>query len=174
LKPDNFAFGYGDPKRNSGKYDAASKRLKQVQGQIDRLALAIRESDVPVQELMVQLKPLHLERESLTQQVKRLEADANVVSFHPNIAKTFVANVRELLRGMRQTETDPKARAGLRKLLDSIVVHKTERRQPYEITPYTRLSTLMGVDAPEATEEPAAFEGVAIATESRQPSASSQ
>jgi site-specific DNA recombinase len=129
---------------------ATRKRLDRVQAQIDRLIIAIRDGDLPVKGLMAQAKPLEAERIGLTEQLRLIEAQGNV-SLHPAAVDAYGANIQklheELAQGLaRGGDITPDARAAFRNVMDTIVVHPTGKRMPYEFTPHARLGAIMGVE----------------------------
>jgi site-specific DNA recombinase len=126
--------------------DAASlrKQLSRLQVKIDRLVTAIRDSDLPVQELTAQLKPLEIERAGTAERLRLIEAEGNVVELHPAVIKTYQANVERLHSALVKNALTPENRQAFRNLIDTIVVHPTGKRMAYSFTPYGRLGALMG------------------------------
>jgi site-specific DNA recombinase len=150
---------------------AVRKRLARVQVQIDRLVEAIRDGSVPVKSLVDQLKPLEAERVGLEERLRLVEQQGNVVSLHPKAVDAFAANVDKLCVALEAGTTEPGIRAAFQNVIDSVVVHPTARRMPYEFTPYARLGALAGVDlfpGKRTPEEILQSEGVAnFATDNR-------
>ena len=133
-------------KRSRGELVAARKRLNRVQVQIDRLVIAIRDSNLPVKDLVAQLNPLDAERAGLTERLRLLEAESNIVTLHPTAINAYKMNIEKLHQALSRDTLTPENRAAFRNVLDSIVVHPTEKRAPYEFTPYGRLAAIMGVE----------------------------
>src|SRR4029077_20666418 len=74
-----------------------------------------------------------------------------VVRLHPKTVNTYVENMQRVLsiavgaakEGFKNT---PEVRHAVRMMVDSIVVHPTAKRMPYEISPYVRLGAVLGMD----------------------------
>jgi site-specific DNA recombinase len=130
------------------RVDTASitKALNRIHVKIDRTVAAIRDSDIPVQQLVDQLKPLELERIGLAERLRLVE-QSNVVNLHPKIVDAFVANVETLWTALtKEGEMQPGAREAFRNIIDTVVVHPTAKKRPYETTAYARLGAIAGID----------------------------
>ncbi|MCG2668760.1 recombinase family protein [Bradyrhizobium sp. GCM10023182] len=118
---------------------------------IDRVVTAITESDEPVKALTEKLRRLETERAGLEEKLRLIESDggANVVSLHPASIGKFATSI-DALHAALTRGGDPVAlapfRSAFRNVFDRIVVHPTGKRMPYEITPYARLSAIIGVE----------------------------
>jgi site-specific DNA recombinase len=55
-------------------------------------------------------------------------------------------SVYEVHRAMTKKPDTPEARVAFRNLIDSIVVHPTAKRMPYEFTPYARIAAIQGLN----------------------------
>jgi DNA invertase Pin-like site-specific DNA recombinase len=134
-------------KRNRGEAADVRKRLNRVQVAIDRIVMAIAESDTPVAELTARLKPLEIERAGLTERLRLVEAESNVVDIHPAAIKDYQRNIERLHEALTTAkELTPENRSAFRNVFDSIVVHETPKGADYEFTPYARLGALMGIE----------------------------
>jgi hypothetical protein len=81
-----------------------------------------------------------------------IDADGgcNVVTLHP----TMIQNFRKNIEAMHTALTNPKLseaelapfRVAFGNVFDQIKVHPTGKRRPVEVTPYCRISAIMGVD----------------------------
>jgi site-specific DNA recombinase len=147
--------------------DSAQKQLNRVSVQNDRIVTAISDSDEPVKALMDKLKNLEIERGSLTEKVRLIEAEGNVVTLHPAAIDKFGTTMEEIHTALTESDLDVRQaapfRAGFRNVFERIVVHPTARRQPYAVTPYARLAAIMGLKLfPEirSTTEMLAEQGV--------------
>jgi site-specific DNA recombinase len=118
---------------------AVQKKLDQVSVQIDRVVNVIATMNTPVKELADKLDSLEGERAGLAERVRLLQAEGNVVHLHPNALKAYRDNLIRLLGSLKGTATTPEHHAAFRMLFDSIIVHKTAKRMPYEVTPYARV-----------------------------------
>jgi site-specific DNA recombinase len=137
--------------------ETARKQLNRVEVQISRLVDAIADSDQPVKPLVAKLDALEGERASLAERLRLLEAEGNVVRLHPQAVDTYCKNMEQLHRALCNADAamTPENRTALRMVFDSIVVHPTAKRMPYEFTPYARLGAILGVDLAPA-KRPAA------------------
>jgi site-specific DNA recombinase len=131
--------------------DSTQRALNRANVAIERVVTAITDSDKPVKALTEQLKKLEAERVSLTEKLRLIDADGqtNVVSLHPVTMEKFAASIdglHKLLIERRGAVEAAGVRSAFRNIFETIVVHPTGKRMPYEITPYARLSAIMGVD----------------------------
>jgi site-specific DNA recombinase len=133
-------------KKTRGDAAQTRKQLNRIQMQIDRLVVAIRDSDVPVHDLLPQLKPLDAERAGLMERLRLIEPNNNVVHLHPNVIEAYSLNVEKLHAALTLDSMSAENRTAFRNVIDTIVVHPTGKRMAYEFTPYGRLSAIMGVD----------------------------
>lgn len=153
-------------KEASSERDSVQKVLNRVTVQIDRYITAIGESEEPVKAIMDRLKVLEAERGGLVEKLRLIEADGNVVSLHPAAIDKFAASIEQMhaaLTGDLKPEAMAPFEAAFRNVFDRIVVHPTKKRHPYEVTPYARLSAIMGVELfpkVRTTEEMLAEQGL--------------
>jgi len=123
--------------------DGTTKRLNRVTVQIDRLVTAI-EGGGNIPALVARLKPLEDERAGLEDRLRTLQSD-NVVSLHPAAIEVYKANVVRLHKALISSKPlESEDRVAFRNLIDSIVVHPTGKRRPYEFSVYGRLSAILG------------------------------
>jgi site-specific DNA recombinase len=138
-------------KQANADAESTKRQLKRVQVKIDRLVAAIRDSGDALPELQAEIKPLAAERAGLQERLRLVEAETNVVTLHPKAMDAYRTNVEGLHEALIADTHSAEDRAALyaafRNVIDCIVVHPTEKREPYEITPYARLGALTGVDA---------------------------
>jgi len=132
-------------RKNNSERRAVQKRLNNLNVQIDRICNSIRDDfDVPVKLLTAKLKPLEAERVGLDERLRWLESKRNVVAMHPAAAASFQAAVERLHAGLNADAISDECRVAFRNLIESIEVHPTAKRAPYEFTPHTRLGVLVG------------------------------
>jgi site-specific DNA recombinase len=122
------------------------RELNRIQVKIDRLVDAIENSNQPVKALMAKLNPLDIERAGLTERLRLLEVENNVIDLHPGAIEAYRKNVEKLHEAFARNAMTNENRAAFRNLIDSIVVHQTAKRAPYEFTPYGRLGAILGID----------------------------
>jgi site-specific DNA recombinase len=137
-------------RERQNRTDAASirKQLNRVQVQIDRLVAAIMHTGTPIPELTDRLQPLEIERAGLTERLRLVDAETNVVQLHPAAITSYRANVIKLHEALSRDALTLENRQAFRNLIDSIVMHPSPKhrgmKQPYEFTPMGRLSAIMG------------------------------
>jgi site-specific DNA recombinase len=147
--------------------DKAKMELNRVTLQINRIVTAISDSDAPVKVLVEKLNKLETEHASLTEKARLIEAEGNVVTLHPAAIDKFANSMEEIhaaLTGDLDVQQLAPFRAAFRNVFERIVVHPTAKRKPYEVTPYARLSAIMGLELfpkMRSTKELLAEQGVA-------------
>ena len=133
-------------KKNRGDVTSIKKALNRVMVKIDRTIAVIRDSDLPLKPLTAELQTLERERIGLAERLRLLE-QSNVVNLHPKAIDGFVANVETLWGALtKDGEIEPGAREAFRNVIDTVIVHPTGKRMPYETTAYARIGAISGVD----------------------------
>ena len=133
-------------KKHSIEKVAVEKQRNRVVTQIDRLVTAISDTDEPLPGLMQQLKERERERVGLEERLRQIKGASNVVTLHPNVIEEYQANVEKLHSALTRNPDDQENHIAFRNMINSIVVHPTEYRAPYEVSVFGRLSAIMGVD----------------------------
>lgn len=136
-------------KETRGELNAAQKQLNRVTVAIDRAVTAITDSDEPIKGLVDKIKALEIERAGLAEKVRLIEAEGNVVSLHPAAIDQFSAAMNELHKALTSDIDDlayAPFRAAFYNVFERIVVHPTPKRTLPEVTPYARLSAIMGFE----------------------------
>jgi site-specific DNA recombinase len=133
-------------KENSGARQAAQKQFDRLNIQIARLVAAIEDSDQPVKELMASIKAKEIERVALAERIRLLGAESNVTTLHPHTITAFGKSIETLHAKLKRNADDPECRMAFGNIIDSIIVHPTDKGRPYEISLYARLSAIIGVD----------------------------
>jgi site-specific DNA recombinase len=136
----------------SGDRETAERNLNRTIEKIDRIVNAMTDPDMPLAPLKEKLRALELERAGHADKLRMAEADGggNVVTLHPSMIQSF----RTSIEAMHAALTDIKLsdaelapfRVAFGNVFDRIVVHPTGKRRPVEVTPYARISAIMGVD----------------------------
>jgi site-specific DNA recombinase len=132
-----------------GDFEKAKKQLNRVTVQIDRIVTAISDSDDPVKVLMGKLKMLEIERAGLAEKVRLIEAEGTVITLHPAAIGKFADSMEEIhtaLTGDLDIKELAPFRSAFRNTFERIVVHPTDKKKPYEVTPYARLAAIMGLE----------------------------
>ena len=82
--------------------------------------------------------------------IKADGGDNKVVTLHPAIIQRFRENLEKMAGALSNTKLSEAELAPFRvafgNAFDCVVVHPTGKRQPVEVTPYARISAIMGVD----------------------------
>jgi site-specific DNA recombinase len=133
-------------KKDSVEKATAETRRNRLLVQIGRITDAIADSDEPLPSLLEKLKEKEVERVALEERLQRLAATGNVVTLHPNVIRDYQANVEKLHQALVSNPDGHAPRLAFRNMVDSIVVHPVDFRQPYEVTVYGRLSAIMGMN----------------------------
>jgi site-specific DNA recombinase len=150
-------------KENNGARQAAVKQFDRLNIQIAKLVRMIDEEDDMPRELLASLKAKEIERRSLEERIRLLQAESNVTTLHPTVIKAFGKSIETLHAKLKRNPDDPECRMAFGNIIDSIIVHPTENGKPYDISLYARLAAIMGVDlfpAPRTNKEIVAAEGL--------------
>jgi DNA invertase Pin-like site-specific DNA recombinase len=157
-------------------HDKVQRDLNRTLEKIDRIVTAMTDPDMPLAPLKDKLKALELERAGLDNRLRMIKADGgdNVVTLHPTMIQRFRKNLEsmvEALSNTKLTEADVAPfRVAFGNVFDRVVVHKVGKRKPVEVTPYARVSAIMGVDivpkmrAPEKVLEDQGLTNLVLAT----------
>src|SRR5262245_17268647 len=121
-------------------------QLTRTEAKITRLVDAIENSDLPVATLTEKLQGLELDRVSLAERLRLVEAEGNVVDLHPATLKGYQANLEQLYKALKSDPAAPEVAAAFQNVIDSIIVHPAAKGEKFEITPLGRLGAIMGVD----------------------------
>jgi site-specific DNA recombinase len=127
--------------------------LTRVTIQIDRYVTAIGETDQPVKGLVDKIKTLEAERVGLEGRLALIDAEnggaTNVVTLLPVTLDKFRDNIETIhaaLTGELEGERAEPFRAAFRNLFEKVVVHETRPMERYEVTPFARISAILGVE----------------------------
>ena len=140
-------------KEARGERDKVARELTRTTVAIDRYVTAIDETDEPVKGLVDKIKALEIDRAALEARLKLIDAESDgangVVSLHPTAIDRFrdsIETIHAALTGNMPAEKAAPFRAAFRNVFERIVVHETVRKQPYAVTPYARLSAILGIE----------------------------
>jgi site-specific DNA recombinase len=132
--------------------DKVQRELNRVTVQIDRYVTAIGETDQPVKGLVDKIKTLEAERVGLEGRLELIDAETggakNVVKLFPATLDRFRDNIEAIhaaLTGEEDAQT-PVFREAFRNLFERITVHETRPKEDYEVTPFARISAILGVE----------------------------
>jgi DNA invertase Pin-like site-specific DNA recombinase len=133
-------------------HDKVQRDLNRALEKIDRIVTAMTDPDMPLTPLKEKLKALELERAGLDDKLRMIKADGgdSVVTLHPAMIKKFRANLETMVAALSNTKLSEAEVAPFRvafgNVFDRVVVHVTGKRKAVEVTPYARLSAILGVD----------------------------
>jgi len=128
------------------EHTALKRRLVEIEASTTRFVSALERGSMPEKQIMDRLQALETERVGVAERVRLLDGQTNVVDLHPTAMTAYCASMDKLHAALEANRDDAEARQAFRTLIDSIVVHKTEERAPYQFTPYHRMEALMGAD----------------------------
>jgi site-specific DNA recombinase len=148
--------------------EKVQREVNRITVMIDRYISAIGESERPaIKGIMEKLDRLEAERVSLEGRLALIDAESagagNVVSLHPAALETFRQNIEDIHAALTGGSKNGSFRAAFRNIFERFVVHPTGKRAGYEVTPYARLSAILGVDLfpkGRSTEEMLAEQGI--------------
>jgi len=128
------------------EHTALKRRLMEIDASTTRFVSALERGTMPEAQIVARLQALETERVGVAERVRLLDGQTNVVDLHPTAMTAYCASMDRLHAALEANRDDAEARQAFRTLIDSIVVHKTEERAPYQFTPYHRMEALMGAD----------------------------
>jgi site-specific DNA recombinase len=135
------------------EHDKVEAELNRAEEKIARIVTAMTDPDLPMAPLKEKLKALELERAGLEKKLKLVKADGggdNVVTILPAMVEAFrqrLEKLVEVLRNKNLTEEElAPSRIAFGNVFERVKVHQTGKRQKVVVTPYTRISAILGVD----------------------------
>lgn len=132
-------------KEDRGERNKLQSKIAFLDDRISRAVEAITELDTPIPMLVDKLKKMERERSGAVEQLRCIEAEDNVVSLHPAALEKFKSDINTIHAALSNDLEDEVARLAFRNVFDRFVLHPTERGADYEVTPYARLSAIMGM-----------------------------
>jgi site-specific DNA recombinase len=136
----------------SGDHAKVERDLNQAIEKRDRILNLMIDTDMPQATLKEKYKAAELVRAGLADKLRMIEADGGgkVVTLHPTVIQNFHKNLLAMhtaLTNAKLTEAElAPFRVAFGNVFDRIIVHPTGKRRPVEVTPYARISAIMGVD----------------------------
>jgi site-specific DNA recombinase len=127
----------------SESVEEARKRLNRAQLAIDRVVGLILRDVITEQEAGAELVKLRQEKATYEERLRLIEAEKNVVELHPTGMAGFKTALKKLNDVLRNP-ADPRFKDLFRNLIDTIVIHPTAPRAPYEVSPFVRWGALVG------------------------------
>jgi len=132
----------------SGNVNTIKKRLADIEASTVRFVNALEKGSMPSTLIEERLSNLETERVGLVERLRAVEAQngSNVVALHPQALKAYCEAIDRLHVAFANDEDHARNRMAFRNIIDSIIVHQTGKRQPYEFTTYHRVEALMGME----------------------------
>jgi len=132
----------------SGNLTTMKNRLSDIEAATMRFVNALEKGTMPTAVIEERLSNLETERVGLVERMRSVEAQAgnNVIDLHPQALKVYCEAIDKLHLAFAANEDCAQNRAAFRNIIDSIVVHPTAKRMPYEFTTYHRVEALMGME----------------------------
>jgi site-specific DNA recombinase len=118
---------------------------------------------MPIDEVVKSMQAKDVERRALTERLRAMGAASNVTTLHPAAMSSFSKSIVRLTSLLRQNPDDAECRLVLGNVIDSVMVHPTPKKRPYDISLYARMSAITGADifhAPRSREEIVVAEGL--------------
>jgi site-specific DNA recombinase len=138
--------------KNDSEKKAVERKLNALNVEIARLVDATMKMNNPPDEFYKKIESKEVERASLDERLRQLGGAAgsnNLLQFptsSPKFKDIYRKSVLEVHRAMTKKPDTPESRVAFRNLIDSIVVHPTAKRMPYEFTPYARIAAIQGLN----------------------------
>ena len=123
------------------------RRLGEFSRKSQRLTDAMLESDELVSSFTSKIAELVRERTEIERQLASLAEPVQVVALHPAAQEHYLAVVNDLAKAINSRGSDNEMAEALRELIESVVVHKTEPREPIRVKVNGRLAALIGAPA---------------------------
>jgi DNA invertase Pin-like site-specific DNA recombinase len=151
---ENAVAAWNEERKNDRKKDSEranlEKRLRVLTTEIERLSHAIANSKRKPDELVRMLDERDVERASVDEQLRLLGSEGdNIVPFkkggNRKITDEYEADVKRLVSLLRTNPKNIETRLAFRSLINTIVLHPTRKRMPYEYTPYINKGVLLGM-----------------------------
>lgn len=138
--------------KNDSEKKAVERKLNALNVEIARLVDATMKMANPPAEFYRKIESKEVERASLDERLHQLGGSAgtnNLLPFpigSPKFKDIYRKSVFEVHRAMTKKPDTPESRTAFRNLIESIVVHPTAKRMPYEFTPYARIAAIQGMN----------------------------
>jgi site-specific DNA recombinase len=138
--------------KNDSEKKAVERKLNALNVEIARLVDATMKMANPPAEFYKRIESKEVERASLDERLRQLGGPGgtnNLLPFpigSPKFKDIYRKSVFEVHRAMTKKPDTPESRTAFRNLIDSIVVHPTAKRMPYEFTPYARIAAIQGMN----------------------------
>jgi site-specific DNA recombinase len=135
-------------KKNNVDKEVVKAKVDHLTVQISRLADAIASGNMPIKEVMTAIEEKARERDGLTERLRLINAsspNSNVRPL-PHVADTYLETVENVGAALKTGSVSPDIVMAFQNLIDTIVVHPTGYKQPYEIEVYGRESAYLGIN----------------------------
>lgn len=150
-------------RESSNERHEVQKQLDRLNLQIARLTTVLENTDIPIEEIVKSMQAKDVERRALTERLRAMGAESNVTTLHPATVSAFGKSITRLAALLRQNPDDAECRLALGNVIDSVMIHPTPKKRPYDISLYGRMSAITAADIFHPTrskEEIVAGEGL--------------
>ena len=132
----------------TGNVTTMKKRLADIGTATNRLVDALEKGTMSTDTIVERLNNLETERVALAERLRVVEAQNgdNVIELHPRTLQTYCEAIDKLHLSFANDQDHAANRSAFRNIIDSIIVHQTAKRAPYEFTTYHRVEALMGME----------------------------
>ncbi len=123
------------------------RRLGEVARKAARLTDAMLDSDAPVSQFTGKLAELEREKSEIESAIAKLDAPVKVVALHPAAQAHYLRVVDDLTGAIKERGGHSEIAGSVRELIESVVVHRTEKGEPVRLRIHGRLAALLGAHA---------------------------
>jgi site-specific DNA recombinase len=133
-------------RETSTERDTAQRELDRVDVRIKKIVRLIEadESEDVDQEAENRYKELRVEKRGLEQRIALLDAAKPAAPLLPSAVKVLARDVETLHTMLKENPDDPACRMALGNLIERVIVHPTDRKQPYDVSLYARHAAYSG------------------------------
>lgn len=121
-----------------------SRRLADLTRKAARLTEAMLDSNAPVSHFTGRIAEIERERTEVESALAKLTEPVKVVTLHPAAQSHYLKIVEDLAAAIRARDAGSEMASAVRELIDSVVVHRTEKSEPIRLRINGRLAALTG------------------------------
>jgi site-specific DNA recombinase len=129
-------------KEEGAERDATQRRHDRVTLEIARLVDALADPDMPRDQIKEKLKGKEAERVALVEKLKLLGKVSNVRTLPDATMSAFGKSIETLVTLLRNNPDDDGLRHAFGNIINSVLVHPTPKKRPYELSLYARVSAI--------------------------------
>lgn len=122
------------------------RQLDRINIQIARLVDVLADGDLPVAEIKERIRGKEAERVALQERMRLLGAESKITTLAPALMSTFAKSVETLANLLRKNSLDPACRMAFANVIDTVLVHPTPKKAPYDLSMYARVSAVSSLN----------------------------